>query len=123
MFPLFIFKNVYWKISQSHLHKAVAHPTILPSAEIVGIMVQQEDVSNRWLVDVQYQPLSSYQSKVLHEKYHIPNPKVFMTTQWINNERAKHGWYKFMKGWVSSGKTNRATSKHGYKESILVKHI
>lgn len=73
-------KDVYKKISQSYLHKVATRPTILPCLEIVGIMVQQEDLSNRWLLHAWEQALSSYQLEELYEKYHLLKVEFFMTT-------------------------------------------
>ena len=64
-------------------------------------MVQQEVLSNRWLLDAQEKPLESYQPEALHEKYHILKLEVFMNTQWLQNACAKHIVNKLLKGWIA----------------------
>ena len=39
----------------------MVQPTILSCVEVVGILIQQANVSNYWLIDSQYFTLASYQ--------------------------------------------------------------
>ena len=59
-------KDIYQKITRSYLHKVATHPAILPCVEIVGIMVQQGNVSNHYLTDARDQPLANFQLEDLH---------------------------------------------------------
>jgi hypothetical protein len=78
---------------------------ILPCAKIVGVLVQQEDVSNCCLTNARDQTLDTYQLEDIHEKYSLPTSEVYMTTQCLNNARAKHKWSKVLKDWETLGKS------------------
>lgn len=74
-------------------------------------------------MDVCDPPLASYQLEEPHKKYLFLAPKVYMTTQWLNNAREKHNWNKILKGWETLGNTFRVASQEGYKASKFLKHI
>lgn len=116
-------KSIYNKIAKSHLHKFVARPTVLPCMEVVGILVQQLDVLNQWLIDAHEKTLEIYHLKQIHGNYIFPILEVYMPLIWLNNAQTKHNLSKLLKEWITPRNTFHMTSQGRYKDSIFLKHI
>ena len=116
-------RYIYLKITRSYLHKSTTYPIILSCAKVIANLVQQADVSNRWLRDGREKPLASYQLEELHYKYSFLTMKIHMNLGWLNEACLKANINKMLKWAIDLRKTFYMTTPDGYKETMFQKLI
>ena len=65
--------------------KVATRPELFPCSKVIGWILPRADVSTMILKDVNDQGYAAYNPGYVALAYHLPEPKVFVSDDWLSN--------------------------------------
>ena len=96
-------KDIYKNISKFGLYKAVAKPLILLCPDVVEWIPIKVDHSNKILLNFNGKQVVRYHPYIIHGMYHLKEPHIKITREWLQSSAETIDYLTQMKGWWDEG--------------------
>ena len=108
---------IYTNIEISALMKVTTRLELFPCSEVIGWILPWADVSTMILTDVNKQGYAAYSPGYVALAYHLPEAKLFVSDDWLNNVRMD--LIETMKRMMLNGKHFRTRATGNYDTASL----